>query len=397
MQVIVADDDLSQRMYLAALLKRLGHESVTVVNGGDALEVLGRTDISLVISDVDMPDFDGLRLARAVRSRDFGRYVYLLLVTGQDSAADYVSGLEAGADDFMPKPIRFPLLAVRLKAAERLLRYEEELRIKTRHLAAATRQVEDDLAAAGAAQRASLPEAGLQLPGCRIQPLFLPSQHVSGDMFNYFAIADDLVGFYAADVSGHGVRAALVAAMLGHLVNAEFFGEAVLGHRVEDACRTVRPERLAERLNRRFLQQRDSDIYFTLLCGVIDVAAERAVLCQAGHPHPLLIHHGADDCWLGDGGTPLGLFADAQFSSFTVPFSRGDRLIVTSDGTLEAMSPAGEPFGEARFLDLMRANRDTEAGVLCNNLVRTLSEWTGGARFHDDISMIILDQWEGSP
>jgi sigma-B regulation protein RsbU (phosphoserine phosphatase) len=297
----------------------------------------------------------------------------------------------------MPKPIRYPLLAVRLKAAERLLRYEEELRIKTRHLAAATRQVEDDLAAAGAAQRASLPEAGLQLPGCRIQPLFLPSQHVSGDMFNYFVIADDLVGFYAADVSGHGVRAALVAAMLGHVVNAEFFGEAVLEQCIEGGGRTLRPERLAERLNQRFLQQRDSEIYFTLLCGIVDVAAERVVLCQAGHPHPLLIRNGADGCWLGDGGTPLGLFADAQFSSFTVPFSRGDRLIVTSDGTLEAMSPAGEPFGEGRFLDLMQAHHGTEAGALCNDLVHTLSEWTGGARFHDDISMIILDQWEGSP
>ena len=389
MRVVVADDDLSQRFYLSGLLDRMGHEALLAADGGEALELLERSDISVVISDIEMPGIDGLDLARAVRARSFGRYIYVVLVTGRDRPQDYVLGLDAGADDFMSKPVEPPILEVRLRAAQRLLTYERELQVKSRHLAQAKQQIEDDLAAAGDTQRALLPKHDLKLGACLVQRLFMPSQFVSGDMFNYFALGEDRIGFYAADVSGHGVRPALLAASLGHLITPDIFAETVLPNGSPPT-----PERLAERLNRRFVNDEDVSNYFSFLCGVIDQPAREVVLCQAGHPHPLLISGGGEHRWLGDGGTPLGLFAGVEYERTTHRFGPGDRLIVHSDGITEAVDATGAQYGDERFASFALDHRDALARDLCEQLIPTLSAWTGQAEFKDDISMIVFDRSE---
>lgn len=389
MRVVVADDDLSQRFYLSGMLDRMGHEALPAADGREALGLLERGDASVVISDIEMPGMDGLDLARTVRARSFGRYIYVVLVTGRDRPQDYVLGLDAGADDFMSKPVEPPILAVRLRAAERVLTYDRELQVKSRHLEQAKRQIEDDLAAAGEAQRALLPKRDLTLGSCLVQRLFVPSQFLSGDMFNYFDLGEGRIGFYAADVSGHGVRPALLAASLGHLITRGLFVDAVL----QAGC-SATPEELADRLNRRFVNDEDVSNYFSFVCGVIDQHAQKVTLCQAGHPHPLLIRGDGEHRWLGSGGTPLGLFAGVEYERTVDRFGPGDRLFIHSDGITEAADTSGEQYGDDRLVRFALERRRASARVLCEQLVPTLSAWTGQTEFKDDISMIVFDRSE---
>jgi putative two-component system response regulator len=121
MRILIADNDAEARATLEAALTAAGHEIVTAVNGREALEVLGREAVGLVISEWDMPEMTGLELCHAIRERHFASYLYVILLTSRDSAADTATGLSAGADEFMRKPLNLNELALRIQTAERIL------------------------------------------------------------------------------------------------------------------------------------------------------------------------------------------------------------------------------------------------------------------------------------
>ena len=245
------------------------------------------------------------------------------------------------------------------------------------------------------AQRALLPVAGKhRLQGCEIAQLFIPADSLSGDMFNYFAVEGDRIGFYAADVAGHGVRAALVAATLGHIISPSYFTERRSTRRGDhiEVSADLDPGRLPARLNQRFIQPDYGDTYFTLLSGIIDCSADLLSFCQAGHPHPLILRADGSTAWIGDGGLPVGLFEDATWTTEKVRFSSGTRLIVHSDGITEASAPDGELFGEDRLLAFCRERRIKSASKMCDELAEELRRWMGDRPNDDDVTMIVIDR-----
>ena len=118
--LLVDDDDLSRRA-VAAQLKRLGHECESARDGRDAWRLIVREDYRLVLSDCMMPGMSGLELLRRVRTRPSAPYVYFILLTSLGEREDRLLGLEAGADDFLSKPVDAELLAARLDVAQRVL------------------------------------------------------------------------------------------------------------------------------------------------------------------------------------------------------------------------------------------------------------------------------------
>ncbi len=124
MQILIVDDDELALLMLECALVRAGYQVVTACNGRQALELLRQGDCRLVISDWDMPEMNGIELCHAIRSEDFNRYVYCILLTSHDSTQDAVAGLSAGADDFICKPFHPEELIVRVRAGERVLALE---------------------------------------------------------------------------------------------------------------------------------------------------------------------------------------------------------------------------------------------------------------------------------
>jgi DNA-binding response OmpR family regulator len=121
MRTLVVDDDDLTRRVVAAQLKRLGHDCESVRDGSDAWRLIVRDDYRLVLSDCMMPGMNGLDLCRRIRARPVGPYVYVILLTSLGEREDRLLGLEAGADDFLPKPVDAELLAARLQVAQRVL------------------------------------------------------------------------------------------------------------------------------------------------------------------------------------------------------------------------------------------------------------------------------------
>ena len=127
MKILIADDDAVSRIALRAALVSLGHQVVMVDDGVKAVEVLAEPDApSLAILDWAMPRLDGLAVCRAIRLHP-GRYIYAILLTAYDAAADMIEALDAGADDFLTKPFKLGELRARLKAGQRVLELQEHL------------------------------------------------------------------------------------------------------------------------------------------------------------------------------------------------------------------------------------------------------------------------------
>lgn len=121
MKILIAEDDTSSRLIYSAILRKLGHTVTAVENGQQALEAWKNGDYTLVISDWAMPDMDGLQLCKSIRAEPSRQYTYFILLTGKEGKGSYLEGMDAGADDFLSKPLDEVQLVVRLRVAERIL------------------------------------------------------------------------------------------------------------------------------------------------------------------------------------------------------------------------------------------------------------------------------------
>jgi diguanylate cyclase (GGDEF)-like protein len=128
-RVLLVDDEPTQRLITAHLLRRAGFQVDTATDGADALRRLTDFRYPLLITDWEMPEMDGVALCRAIRSSNLDGYVYTILLTSRDAIEHLVAGLEAGADDYLTKPVLGPELLARLNTGKRIVTLERSLRI----------------------------------------------------------------------------------------------------------------------------------------------------------------------------------------------------------------------------------------------------------------------------
>lgn len=128
MKILVAEDDAASRLVLSTVLTRMGHAVTAVADGAEALERLRHEEFRVVVSDWMMPVMDGLDLTRRIRAAGEPLYTYVILLTALGDRASFLTGMEAGADDFMTKPLDVELLSVRLRVAERILGLQQVVR-----------------------------------------------------------------------------------------------------------------------------------------------------------------------------------------------------------------------------------------------------------------------------
>ena len=133
--ILLVEDSRTQALKIQMTLEDHGYHVTLAENGLEAMNILLSNRISIVISDWIMPEMDGYELCRAVRRHDFGSYVYIILLTAKDSKDDIIEGLEAGADDYLTKPVDDSELIARLTTAERVIRLESSLKRRNKEIA----------------------------------------------------------------------------------------------------------------------------------------------------------------------------------------------------------------------------------------------------------------------
>ena len=126
MKVLIAEDDRDSRELLAWMLEKLGYQVVSTTNGKEAWDAYRKGRFRIVISDVLMPEVDGLELCRRIRQHKQSKYTYILMITALIGKKDYLEGMDAGADDFVTKPFDADELKARLRVAQRIISFQEQ-------------------------------------------------------------------------------------------------------------------------------------------------------------------------------------------------------------------------------------------------------------------------------
>ncbi|SFR38770.1 Serine phosphatase RsbU, regulator of sigma subunit [Yoonia tamlensis] len=386
LKIIVAEDSELQRLVLCSLINGLGFEAVEAEDGVEALNLVMETGAQIVISDIEMPNLDGINLTRKIRELELDHYIHVVLVTGADENEIRDEALEAGADDFITKGSSTAMLKARIRTATRLISHAAELAERSRILKEINEHIQEDLRAAATAQRQLLPDLQEDIMGFRIASAFVPSAIVSGDMFGCFPISDTKLGFYAVDVSGHGVHASLLSVAIGHLITPAYFRtQTMLNDLAPD------PAALVTSLNDRFSPS-DNDDYFTMFCGIVDTATGRLDYCQAGYPSPYYVDLTGATEPVGDGGFPVGMIPSATYENKIHHLDAGGALIICSDAACEAENPSHELFGNDRVR--MVAATTPFAGVqdIPTHIVDALNMWRDGKPLEDDLTVVAIER-----
>jgi sigma-B regulation protein RsbU (phosphoserine phosphatase) len=325
----------------------------------------------VVITDLNMPDGDGLSLMQW--SQEQGIAASWIVLTGHGTLDRAVKALQLGAFDFISKPIRAAervRSAVRNALAQRRLTLERdrlviELHESNEQLHEHVDQLEEacrmlrhqaytiraDLLQAGAIQRSLLPEEAPELDDFHVLALYRPTQSVGGDLYDVIRINERQVALLVADAAGHGLSAAMLA--------VHFRSQL----RVVDPG-TRKPNTPADVLgavNRSLCESMPAPgLFLTAAYCLLDTERGEVVIASAGHPAILKISAQGDVEPFRHTGPALGIDADAEFTEHRIPLSRGDGLLLYSDGLYDCIPDDG---GELCHRIAAALTSDTGPGV----------------------------------
>lgn len=397
--VLVVDDDANNRDILSRRLRRLGYEVELSHDGLDALARVAGRAFDVVLLDVMMPGLDGFEVLRRLRETHHPTAVPVIMATAKDESEDVVRALGLGANDYVTKPLDFPVVAARVKAQVELKRamdtvkqLKKQLAERNRALESANDRMTRDLRAAVRVQEALLPAASLDVPGLHVAWSFRPCDELAGDGLNAVPLDARRVALYVLDVSGHGVAAALMSVSLARLLSPPSDAASILvrGGDGPDRHRPMAPSEVAGRLNRLFPFESGAEQYSTLAFGVLDVETGGFRYTLAGHPAPILLPPVGPAQVLPGRGFPIGL-ADLAYQEHAATVEPGARLFLYSDGILDAPDPANRPFGPDRLRGAIEARRDLPLDEAVAGIIAEVEQWCRGDSMRDDVSLLAIE------
>lgn len=404
MRILIVEDNPISSAILKKNLNNWGYETLIACNISEALSIILKEEIQLVITDWLMPGGNGDELCQRVRATKALFYTYIILVTSLEDSKYTVLGINAGADDFIRKPLQFDELHARIRAGERILILEKSLNENNMRLAQAAKKlkaandaINRDMTMAMSMQQSLLPCVLTKYQGISIDWIYHPSTLLSGDIFNFFPLGEHHVGFYILDVVGHGIASAIQSSIISRSLSFDDASSNDFKFAQSDKSDLYNDNKLntalmvVTSLNKRFQTDKDNMLYFTMIYGIIDTRLGNIDLCQAGHPSSLLLSKDVPARFIEHGNLPVGVLPDIHYESVTLNYSSGDRLYIYSDGITECENPEGEMFGSERLRVFVEETRHLSIGEVLKQLDERISQWRGIAEFEDDVSLLVLE------
>ena len=397
--LLVVDDTEANRDMLSRRLIRKGFAVTCAAGGHEALERIAAERYDLILLDLVMPDMDGMDVLRTIRETRSAAELPVIITSAKDATSDVIAGLEAGANDYLTKPLDFAIVKARVRAqvklkraVERIHRLERDLAQRNRALEAANQRMRSDLAAAARIQEAMLPTSVPDRPQAKFAWMFKPCAELAGDALNVFALDDHHIAMYVLDVVGHGVAASLLSVAVSRVLTPSPDSFLVRPCAEPPGYRLLPPAEVAGQLNRRFPFDSASEQFFSLLYGVLDLQTLEWRFECAGHPGPIHVGHGgaAPRLIAAHERLPIGI-GDRTYPEHLMQLEPGDRLFIYTDGISEAMSEAHEPFGSKRMLDALARSRGLPLEESIASLWNDVEQWCATSTRQDDASVVAVE------
>ncbi len=385
-KILTIEDEPGVRGAIVAYFEDSGFEMCEAGDGESGIATFRRERPDAVLCDLRLPGIDGLEVLSTITSESPDTPV--IVVSGVDALSYAVQALRRGAWDYVTKPIQD--MAVLESAVRRVLEraelirknrsYREHLEQLNRELTRTVQRLREDEEAGRNIQFQLLPRDNCVFGDYHCSRRLYPSVYLSGDFVDYFNIDDRRMGFYMADVAGHGAASAFVAVMLMTMV-----GEYREEYRVGGDETILCPDKVLDRLNRELLRQHLNK-HTTMFYGVIERTDNRLVCCSGGqYPYPIL-RNGREARILAIQGVPVGLFDYAEFEARSVDLPEEFALVLVSDGVLDIIPEQSLPGKSAALL-----SRVTDTRMTIGHLTAGLGLETR-ENLPDDVTFLLISK-----
>ena len=373
MILIVDDTPINIGVISGALKDSFATKVAT--SGEKALAIAGGKDKpDLILLDIMMPEMDGYEVCRRLKANTDTRDIPVIFLTSQTEAEDETKGFEVGAVDYIHKPFSAAVVKARVRT---------HLMLREAHAEIARQLVEinTELEMARQIQLSILPSSTPKISGLDIVARYIPMTSVAGDFYDFIVVDEGHVGILIADVSGHGLPAALIASMLQVALTAQ-------------ARHASEPGKVLAGLNQALCGKFQHN-FVTAAYVYLDLEKKIMKYGGAGHPPVLLWRKSTGTASeVLENGLVMGQFEEATYDSLELPIEAGDRFVLYTDGILETCNPAQEEFGTARFMKFMETNDKLAAGPFADAVLLELARWLEqppGEGHKDDISLLTVD------
>lgn len=371
-QILIIDDDHSMKILLKRMLEKQGYEVVAASSGEEGIEKALACNPALIICDWIMPGLNGLEVCHRIKTDPQLSTTFFILLTSLDSVADCVKGLDAGADDFISKPIEQNELQARVRAGLRLHQLSRDLQTQKLLL-------EAEMAEAAEYVRSLLPPPITE--PFNINFRFIPSRQLGGDCFDYYWLDSDYLAIYLLDTAGHGLKATLPSVSVLNLLRS----------RALKSLNYYQPSDVLTALNDTFQMSYQNDKYFTIWYGVYNRVKRQLIYASAGHPPAILVSCTNEKIsevkYLKTPGMPIGMFPEAKYVDGFCNIENFSTLYIFSDGAYEITKSDGTLWSLDAFIQLL-VSLQHPFNYQLEQILNYLITLNSKEAFDDDLSIL---------
>lgn len=382
MRILIAEDDPFTLTILQKRLVKGGYEVATATNGREGLQKVEEFKPDLILSDWMMPEMDGKEFCQRVKEDFQARSIYFILLTAKDKFEDKVSALDTGADEYLVKPCDGRELMARLRAAERILRLQQQLSQSNEQLQKALSRLNAEMEATSVIQRRLLPSSLPKVPGYGFAAHYQPSTECSGDFYDVLPLPDGRLGLIIGDVSGHGAPAMVAMAVTHMLLNLE-------------VPTAADPAALLYNLNNKMCAFLPTDQYLTMFYGILEPGTGHLVYSSAGHNPPMLFDgiSRSGEFLKGCEGFPIKLIGpNMEYTNQEITLGPTEHLVMYTDGLLEAFNDQDQAFGSDGLRKALATCRRYDPVLMLNHLLANLYAFTMDHPLDDDLSLLLVSR-----
>ncbi len=383
MKILIVDDEKTNRLILAAYLKKDGYTVVAAENGLQAIDVFLQEKPSLILMDVMMPVMDGYEATKKIKLMTTDSFIPIIFLTALTDEKALSQCVEVGGDDFLTKPYNRTLLKAKIDALERLSQLYNTITEQKRELIFHRENEKKEQEIARKVFDSILN------PGClsadNIQLHLSPMSLFNGDVV--LAAIKPTGGMHVlfGDFTGHGLAASLGALPLSDI----FYSMTAKGYSINDVVREI---------NHKLKLQLPTSMFLAACLVEIDTINNVLKYWNGAIPGAFL-HKGDSVVELKSYNLPLGILGDSEFNDKVkiIKLHDNDRVILSTDGILEAENDSGEMFGSERFRECLNYNisdtktlENKDKNDLFQHILATLDDFTQEQAQTDDVTLGVI-------
>ena len=373
-RIMVVDDSKFITTVLTNTLKKANYDVKGFYDAKEAISEVKSYKPHLILSDYMMPVLSGYEFCKIIKGDKTTSDIKFILITSLDDIDSKVECFNVGADDYITKPFNNKEILARVKTHLSIKQLQDDLED-------ALSKIERELEVVGEIQQNLLPSKKPDIENIIFESYYNTFSKSGGDYFDFIEIDDKHLGILIVDVSGHGTSSTVIMTMLKVLLTKVL-------NKIND------PAKVLNNLNNLILEMLNIDKFATIFYGILNIESLEFTYANAAHPEPIVVNKASRqiNTLIGKKGLPVGIlpFATGSYENTTTSFTKGDRIILYTDGIVESKDKNRNLYGEKRFLKIVLDTLDLDLSNSKNKIIESVLNYSNNT-FYDDITMVMFD------